>query len=205
MERTKRQLIILAAFVFVISPICAWTSVIASDETAVYASLSRMIWYSGDALRILIAMLVMFLPMLIAFFFSHDLVVLSRTQKWTCRVCMIVSCAVLYMGAMEVEPSNGITMSRANIWHGILSFGGILMIYLTYCLYTFLIRKKDKDGAGLLSGFLVFTLITGAFAVLNIFDDKSYVIASAVAELYVLTMFSLIGYLTLYLAYHHSK
>ena len=79
------------------------------------------------------------------------------------------------------------------------------MIYLTYCLYTFLIRKKDKDGAGLLSGFLVFTLITGAFAVLNVFDDKSYVIASAVAELYVLTMFSLIGYMTLYLAHHKSQ
>lgn len=79
------------------------------------------------------------------------------------------------------------------------------MIYLTYCLYTFLIRKEDKEGAGLLSGFLAFTLITGAFAVLNVFDDKSYVIASAVAELYVLTMFSLIGYMTLYIAYHHNR
>ena len=203
MEKTRKQLIVLAVFVFVISPICAWTSVIASDETAVYASLSRMIWYSGDALRILIAMLVMFLPMLVAFFLSHKLIGLSQAEKWTCRVCMIVSCTILYMGAMEIEPSNGITMSRTNIWHGVLSFGGILMIYLTYCLYTFLIRKKNKVAAGLLSGF--FTLITGSFAVLNVFDDKSYVIASAVAELYVLTMFSLIGYLTLYLSYLQSK
>ena len=205
MEKTRKQLIVLAVFVFVISPICAWTSVIASDETAVYASLSRMIWYSGDALRILIAMLVMFLPMLVAFFLSHKLIGLSQAEKWTCRVCMIVSCTILYMGAMEIEPSNGITMSRTNIWHGVLSFGGILMIYLTYCLYTFLIRKKNKVAAGLLSGFLAFTLITGSFAVLNVFDDKSYVIASAVAELYVLTMFSLIGYLTLYLSYLQSK
>ena len=59
--------------------------------------------------------------------------------------------------------------------------------------------------ASLLVGFLVFSLITGVFAVLNVFDDKSYVIASAVSELYVLTMMSLIGYLTYYLAYRKAK
>ena len=83
----------------------------------------------------------------------------------------------------------------------ILSFGGMLMIFLTYCVYTDCIRRKDQDGAGLLTCFLAFSLITGAFAVLNVFDEKSYVIASAVSELYVLTMMSLIGYLTFYLAY----
>ena len=36
-------------------------------------------------------------------------------------------------------------------------------------------------------------------------DDKSYVIASAVSELYVLAMMSLIGYLTCYLAYRKAK
>ena len=51
----------------------------------------------------------------------------------------------------------------------------------------------------------IFTLITGAFAVINVFDDKSYVIASAASELYVLNMMSLIGYLTYYLAYRRKK
>ena len=37
------------------------------------------------------------------------------------------------------------------------------------------------------------------------FDDKSYVVASAVSELYVLTMMSVIGYLTYYLAYRKAK
>ncbi len=70
---------------------------------------------------------------------------------------------------------------------------------------TALIRRKDRDGTLLLVGFLVFSLITGVFAVLNVFDDKSYEIASAVSELYVLTMMSLIGYLTYYLAYRKAK
>ena len=69
----------------------------------------------------------------------------------------------------------------------------------------FFIRRKDRDGTLLLVGFLVFSLVSGAFAVLNVFDDKSYVIASAVSELYVLTMMSLIGYLTYYLAYRKAK
>ena len=117
---------------------------------------------------------------------------------------MIVSCAVLYIGAMWVMPSDGTSMTRENIWHGILSFGSMLMIFLTYCLYTAFICRRDRDGAGLLAAFLGFSLITGAFAVLNVFDDKSYVIASAVSELYVLTMMSLIGYLTYYLAYRKA-
>jgi hypothetical protein len=64
---------------------------------------------------------------------------------------------------------------------------------------------KSRDGAGLLTCFLAFSLITGAFAVLNVFDEKSYVIASAVSELYVLTMMSLVGYLTYYLAYRNEE
>ena len=102
-------------------------------------------------------------------------------------------------------PSDGTAMTKENIWHGIMSFGGMLMIFLTYCLYTAFIVRMNKEGAGLLSGFLVFSLITGAFAVLNVFDERSYVIASAVSELYVLTMMNLVGYMTYYLAYRKRK
>ena len=66
-------------------------------------------------------------------------------------------------------------------------------------------QRAFRYGVLLLVGFLVFSLVSGAFAVLNVFDDKSYVIASAVSELYVLTMMSLIGYLTYYLAYRKAK
>ena len=205
MKKTAKKLRILAIFTFFLSPLFSWGSITATDETAVFASLSRMIWYSGSALQIFIAMLVLFIPMLIAFFFAHNLSDLTTAQKLACRICMIVSCAVLYIGAMWVIPSDGKTMTSENIWHGILSFSDMLMIFLTYCLYTAFIRRKDRDGAGLLTAFLAFTLITSAFAVLNVFDDKSYVIASAVSELYVLTMMSLIGYLTYYLPYRNTK
>ena len=205
MDKKAKRLKWLAFFTFFLAPVFAWGSVIASDETAVFASLSRMIWYSGSSVRIFIAMAVMFIPMLIAFFLAHTICGISQSQKVILRICMIVSCAVLYVGAMEMMPSDGMSMTKENIWHGILSFGGMLMIFLTYCLHTFLIRRKDKDGALLLLGFLVFSLVTGAFAVLNVFDDKSYVIASAVSELYVLIMMSLIGYLTYYLAYRKAK
>ena len=205
MNRDYKRLRILALFTFIISPLVAWGSVIASDETAVFASLSRMIWYSGSALRIFVAMVILFVPMLISFFLAHNISNLTTTQKMTCRICMIISCAVLYVGAMWIIPSDGKTMTSENVWHGILSFGGMLMIFLTYCLYTALIYRRDRDGAGLLAAFLAFTLITSVFAVLNVFDDKSYVIASAVSELYVLTMMSLVGYLTYYLAYRNTK
>ena len=205
MLKAAKRLRILAIFTFFLSPLFSWGSVTATDETAVFASLSRMIWYSGSALQIFIAMLVLFIPMLTAFFLAHSMSGLTKVQKLACRTCMIVSCAVLYVGAMWVIPSDGKTMTSENVWHGILSFGGMLMIFLTYCLYTACIRRKDRDGAGLLAAFLVFSLITGAFSVLNVFDDKSYVIASAVSELYVLTMMSVIGYLTYYLAYRNTK
>jgi hypothetical protein len=205
MEQEKRRLRYLALFTFLISPACAWVSVISTDETAVFASLSRMIWYSGSALRIFVAMLVLFIPMLVSFFFALNLSEIPIARRRICKICMIISCAVLYAGAMEMMPSDGKTMTTENVWHGILSFGGMLMIFLTYCLYTFFIFHADKDGAGLLAGFQVFSLVSSAFAVLNVFDDKSYVVASAVSELYVLTMMSIIGYLTYYLAYRKAK
>ena len=200
MEKEAKRLRILAIFTFFLSPLFSWGSITATDETAVFASLSRMIWYSGSALHIFIAMLVLFIPMLAAFFLAHNMSELTKAQKLACRICMILSCTVLYVGAMWVIPSDGKTMTSENVWHGILSFGGMLMIFLTFCLYTVFIRRKDRAGAGLLAAFLVFSLITGAFSVLNVFDDKSYVVASAVSELYVLTMMSVIGYLSYYLA-----
>jgi hypothetical protein len=205
MDRAQKRLRIIAVFTFVLSPLSAWVSIGASDETAVFASLSRMIWYSGSSLQIFIAMAVLFVPMLISFFLAHSLSGITRMQKLILRIAMIVSCSVLYIGAMWVMPSDGKVMTPENIWHGALSFGGMLMIFLTYCLYAVFICRRDRDGAGLLAAFLVFSLITGLFAVMNVFDEKSYVVASAVSELYVLTMMSLIGYLTYYLAYRRSK
>ena len=205
MDKAAKRLRWLAFFTFFLAPVFTWGSVIASDETAVFASLSRMIWYSGSEIRIFIAMLVLFIPMLIAFFLAHNMSGISKRQKTLCRIFMIISCAVLYVGAMWVMPSDGKTMTGENVWHGVMSFGGMLMIFLTYCFYTAITFRNDRDGTLLLVGFLVFSLVTGAFAVLNVFDDKSYVIASAVSELYVLTMMSLIGFLTYYLAYRKTK
>ena len=193
MDKAPKRLIWLAIFTFAVSPLLSWASVLATDETAVFASLSRMIWYSGSAPQIFFAMLVMFIPMLISFFLAHNVIGLPKTKKRILRISTIVSCLVLYIGAMWVMPSDGIVMTKENIWHGIMSFGGILMIFLTYCLYTAFIYHKDKEGAGLIFGF-----------VLNVFDDKSYVIASAVSELYALTMMSLVGYLTHYLAWRKA-
>ena len=65
---------------------------------------------------------------------------------------------------------------------------GIIKLYQSRCFYI-----------------LVYSLITSAFAVLNVFDDKPYVIASAVSEHYALTMMSLVGYLTHYLAWRKEK
>lgn len=64
-------MIILAVFTFFLSPLFAWGSVIASDETAVFASLSRMIWFSGSLIRIFIAMAVMFIPIHIFHFMLY--------------------------------------------------------------------------------------------------------------------------------------
>lgn len=107
MDKASKRLRIIAVFTFVLSPLFAWGSISASDETAVFASLSRMIWYSGSSLRIFIAMAVMFIPMLISFFLAHSLSGVTRMQKLILRIAMLVSCAVLYIGAMWVMPSDG--------------------------------------------------------------------------------------------------
>ena len=47
MEKAAKRLRILAIFTFLLSPLFSWGSVTVTDETAVFASLSRMIYYSG--------------------------------------------------------------------------------------------------------------------------------------------------------------
>lgn len=205
LNKALKRMKYLAFFMFLLAPVLAWGSMLLSDETAVFASLSRMIWYSGSAALISAAMLVLFVPMIVSFFLAHNLSGISKTQRRICRISMIASCVILYLGAMEFMPSDGMTMTIENIWHGILSFGGMFLIFLTYGLYTAFVRRKDKDGAFLLAWMLVFVLVTSAFAVSEVFDENSYVIASAISELYVLAMLGLMGYLTYYLAYRQAK
>ena len=81
MDKAPKRLIWLAIFTFAVSPLLSWASVLATDETAVFASLSRMIWCSGSAPQIFIAMLVMFIPMLISFFLAHNVIGLPKTKK----------------------------------------------------------------------------------------------------------------------------
>ena len=88
-EKTAKRLRILAVFTFFLSPLFSWGSVTATDETAVFASLSRMIWYSGSAFQIFIAMLVLFIPMLTAFFLAHSMSGLTKAKKLACRICTI--------------------------------------------------------------------------------------------------------------------
>ena len=204
-EKRAKKLCVLALFTFILSPIFAWGSVALSKETAVYASLSRMIWYSGSAVGIFLAMLVLFIPMLIAFYSAIKMSDLNKLQKRICQIFMILSCATLYVGAMKLAPSNGETMTIENVWHGILSFSGIFMIFITYSLYAIFLHRHDRIGTGLLSAFLWFTLLSGAFSVVNIHDKSSYVTASAVSELYVLAMLSIVGYLTYYLAHRREQ
>ena len=206
LKREFRFLWIMAILIFIVSPACSWLSVLFSDDSVVFASLSRMIWYSGFPELIFGAMLIHFVPMLVSFFRALKIGGMSKTKTIICIVSMILACLVLYIGAIWLQPSDGInTLSNENIWHGIMSFGGMLMIFVTYCMYTGFIWKKDKDGARLLCAFQCFSIISAAFAVLNVFDEKSYVTASAVAELYVLTMLSLTGFMTYYLAYRKAK
>ena len=101
MDKAAKRLKRLEVFTFFLAPVFAWGSVIASDETAVFASLSRMIWYSGSSIRIFIAMAVMFIPMLISFFHAHAICGITQPQKVLLRICMIVSCAVLYVGNQQ--------------------------------------------------------------------------------------------------------
>lgn len=79
--KAAKRLRVLACFTFIVSPLLAWVSVISSDENAVFASISRLIWYCGDPLRIFISMLVMFIPMIISFFFAQDLMEMTKTRK----------------------------------------------------------------------------------------------------------------------------
>lgn len=60
-------------------------------------------------------------------------------------------------------------------------------------------------GMTLLLGFLVFTIVTTAFAIFNVYDENSYVLVSAVTELYALTMLNLNTYFSYFLAFVFSQ
>lgn len=190
----------LAIFTAIISPLCTWFAISACNETAVYASLSRMLWFKENTWLVFFAMLTLFIPMIISFVSSVNDNDFTKKEKTLCKVFLVVSCVVLYIGAIEMMPSSGFTgMTKENVLHGLMSFGGIFMIFLTLCYYTHLYKRSDPYGAMLIRWLLVFTLITGLFAVDNVYDKSSYVIASGISELYILMMLNLIAFIGYYL------
>lgn len=206
LEKEWKKLRILALFTFVIAPVLAWIAIGMCDETAVYASLSRMLWYKGNFVLVFVAILAIFIPMLLSLIFALELENLPKKQKRSGKVFFIVSCVVLYIGAIILQPSDGINpMSVANVLHGVLSFGGIALVFLSFCKYERFITKHDPKGALLLRWILAFTLVSGLFAVFNVYDKASYVIASGISELYILMMLNVISLLSYYLALRNAS
>jgi len=201
-KKTKRKLNILGTLAFVIAPLACWGAIVATNESPLFASISRMIWYKGVGDIIFRAMLVIFVPMIICFFGTMKTAEFTKKQYWFCGIFLILSCVTLFIGAMVLPAGDGVHKNTdANIWHGILSLGGIAAIYVSFWFLTLFMRiRGDSRGARLLMFFLIFALLTGVFAVLYIVDKGSYVGASAVAESYVLILFNVLGYMAFDLA-----
>ncbi len=206
LKKISNTLKVLALFTFVLAPLASWWSVLSSEDTAVYASLSRMMWFSGNNWFILIAMGILFIPEMIAYFLAHDISGLRRNEIIHCRAMSVAACVILFVGAFLLEPGNGITKNTfVNVMHGLLSFIGLLLLLVSYAFYSIYLRRIDRGAADLLLLLLIFSLITGAFAAFNVYDDRSYVGASAVTELYYMTTMSIVGYFTYYLAYKRAR
>ena len=166
-----------------------------------------MLWITGNGTEIYASSLVLCLPMIISFIYGTRL---SRLKKWKMLLCQfffLFACGVLFVGALILRPGNGITPNDTeNIWHGIMSGGGMLLMVLAILLYAiFLYRDQDRGGAKLIMLMLVLTVVTTVFNALNVFDEGSYVGASAITELYVLIMVSMLSFLIFYLAYAKAR
>ncbi len=207
LRNTERWIIALGILSFIVAPLVCWGVMMASDESPLFASLSRLIWVKGLWSKIFRALLLVFIPMIISFFKTLALGNYSRKHRIVCKSCLLASLVCLFVGTMIFNPGDGMKpQNLSGVMHAALSGMGLGGIFVTYCIITIIMRRTGNlDGSFILSMFLPFVLITSLFAIFNIIDEGSYVGASAVAESYMLIVFNVLGWLAYYFTYLKAK
>lgn len=182
MDKAGKRLSRLGFFTFFLAPVFAWSSVIASDETAVFASLSRLIWYSGSALRIFAAMVVLFIPMLgLENLIEENALVEGAGTEVAGVIALTKVAALAYLmfnlytppcfaalGAMNSEIKD-----RGWFWSGIaLQFAtGFTVAYLVYQIGTLI--TTGSHGTGFVPGLIVVAAIAAVIVYLIRRTDRN--------------------------------
>lgn len=179
-------------WVLIVVPLLSMVFITASDESPLYTSLSRLAWVNGHRLFMFVWSLIVLFVMICLTLKVIRFSGLDEKRKRSLSALAIVNITISFVSGVFIPAKSGADV--LNIWEylhdrftaiGWLSFGVALTVF------SFSLRKVNKQQATIAISFMVFIWMTGAFAIFYVIDPETYCGSSAVAQVYIINMLNI--------------
>ena len=205
------RLWVIAAFIFVISPLISCLFASSDDESPIWTSISRLGWITGHQAFMYIWGAILMVPMCYAMWYAMQYAdkklnpVLRQIIKWA----MIVFCTIIFVGACipAHDPGPGPdfsaprnAMALAHDHMSRIGMFGMLGVLMGYCVVAFI--SKQWEHAMIQTFATLFVICIGVWCFVEVKDKTSYCGVSAATQI---IAFSLMNILNFMIYFNYQK
>ena len=205
------RLWVIAAFIFVISPLISCLFASSDDESPIWTSISRLGWITGHQAFMYIWGAILMVPMCYAMWYAMQYAdkklnpVLRQIIKWA----MIVLCTIIFVGACipAHDPGPGPdfsaprnAMALAHDHMSRIGMFGMLGVLMGYCVVAFI--SKQWEHAMIQTFATLFVSCIGVWCFVEVKDKTSYCGVSAATQI---IAFSLMNILNFMIYFNYQK
>lgn len=181
-----------AVWVLIMVPLLSMIFITASDESPLYASLSRLAWVNGHRLFMFVwSMVVLFVMGCLTIKVISNSGIGEKRRRVLITVA-VVNIVIAFVSGVFIPAKSSADI--LNIWeylHDRFTAIGWLSFGITLGFFSFNLRKVNKKQGTIAITFMFYVLITGAFAIFYVIDPATYCGSSAVAQVYIINMLNI--------------
>jgi len=189
----------------VIVPLASFILITLSEESPLYASISRIAWALDLWWATFIWGMIVMISNLFMTYKTFSISPLSDRTKGILTACQFVNIGLVFIGclAFPAKTGDGETL-LINHLHDIVTISAWVLYGIGLIVFSFLLHKKDRFLGLLGMGLMFFTVFSSVFFVRRVIHPDSYVGASAISEVHIIN--SLFIFLTvMYVAEDYAR
>lgn len=200
------RLWVIAAFVFILSPLVSCLFASSDEESPVWTSISRLGWITGHQAFMYIWGAILMVPMCYAMWYAmKHAEKLHPVIRQLLKYCMIAFCVIVTVGSFipAHDPGPGPdfsaprnAMALAHDHMSRIGMFGMLGTLMAYCVIAFISKQWDHAIVQTLA--TCFVIIIGVWCFVEVKDKTSYCGVSAATQIIAFSLMNVLNYMIFY-------
>lgn len=176
----------------IVVPLLSIAFITVSEESPLYASISRIAWVDGHNAFMLVWSLIVLLPMVCLTQKVISASGLEEKRKRFLKIFALANVLLAFVSGVFVPAKNGV--DAITVWgamHDCFTGLGWLSFAIVLTVFSCSLLHCDKTQGTIASSFMAFIWITGLFFIFHVIDPNTYCGTSAITQVYIINMIDL--------------